>query len=92
MTQDGAEKFVTQSYRAATDVDPTPAQAAYWVERVKANPNIAFELPQALGGGTYRGDTKFRYKARHYDEDVANNAPSNPVAEELLQAVRNAVK
>lgn len=70
-TQDGAEKFVSQAYRAATDIDPTPEQAGYWVERVKADPNTAYELLAALGGNSYMGDPLFRQKGRNYDKDIA---------------------
>lgn len=71
MTNDTIEKFVSQCYRAATDIDPTPEQAGYWVERIKANQQTAPELPAALGGNTYQGDPLFRTKARNYDKDVA---------------------
>lgn len=72
ITQDAAEKLVTFAYRAALDIDPTPDQAGYWVERIKANPNTAYELLAGLGGNTYQGDPKFREKARNYDKDVAD--------------------
>jgi hypothetical protein len=71
MTQDAAEKFVSMCYRAATDIDPTNEQAAYWVARVREDPNRAAELPAALGGSDYKGDPEFRDKARNYDKDLA---------------------
>lgn len=71
MTQDGAEKLVSMAYRAAADVDPTNEQAGYWVERIRNNPNTAYELLAGLGGANYQGDPRFREKARNYDRDVA---------------------
>lgn len=70
MTQDAIEKLVSKIYRVATDIDATPEQANYWVERIKANNNVAYELPVALGADDYKGDPMFRYKGRHYDEDM----------------------
>lgn len=70
MSNDAIEKFVSKCYRVATDVDPTPEQANYWVERIKKNQDTAFELPIALGADDYKGDPKFRYKGRHYSEDM----------------------
>lgn len=67
MTQEAIERLVSESYRAATDIDPTQEQAAYWVARIREDNNRAFELSQALGGGTYQGDPGFRTKARTFD-------------------------
>lgn len=71
MNQPAIEQLVTQSYRAATDIDPTNEQAAYWVGRIREDNNRASELLSALGGATYQGDPAFRTKARNYDKDVA---------------------
>lgn len=70
MTQDAIEKYVSKVYRVATDIDATPEQAGYWVERIKADNNTAYELPVALGADDYKGDPMFRYKGRHYNEDM----------------------
>lgn len=70
MTQEGAERLVSMSYRAATDIDPTQEQAAYWVERIRTDANRAHELLAGLGGSTYQGDPEFRTKARNYDKDL----------------------
>lgn len=70
MTQDAIEKLVSKIYRVATDIDPTPEQAGYWVERIKNDNNTAYELPIALGADDYKGDPQFRYKGRHYSEDM----------------------
>ncbi len=70
MTQDAIEKLVSKIYRVATDIDATPEQANYWVERIKADNNTAYELPVALGADDYKGDDMFRYKGRHYSEDM----------------------
>lgn len=71
MRQEFIEKLVTQTYRAATDVDPTQEQASYWVARIREDNNRAYELPGALGGNEYKGDPTFRQKARNYDKDLA---------------------
>lgn len=71
MTQDAIEKLVSMSYRAATDTDPTPGQAGYWVGRIRDDNNRAYELSAALGGATYQNEPVFREKARNYDADVA---------------------
>ena len=70
MNQQAVEKLVSMSYRAATDIDPTNEQAAYWVQRIREDNNRAYELASALGGSTYQGDPAFRSKARNYDTDV----------------------
>lgn len=70
MTQDGVEKYVSKAYRVATDIDATPEQAQYWVTRIMADNNTAYELCVALGADDYKGDPQFRYKGRHYDEDM----------------------
>lgn len=70
MTQQEAYAVVSQIYRVATDVDPEPGQADYWAKRIQENPATAAELASALGGSDYKGDAQFRYKGRHYDEDM----------------------
>jgi len=70
MTQEQAYAVVSQIYRVATDVDPEPGQADYWAKRIQADPATAAELASALGGNDYKGDPNFRYKGRHYDEDM----------------------
>lgn len=70
MTQDAVEKLVSKTYRVATDIDATPEQAGYWVSRIMADNNTAYELAVALGADDYKGDPQFRYKGRHYDEDM----------------------
>lgn len=71
MTQDAVEKLVSKTYRVATDIDATPEQAGYWVSRIMADNNTAYELCVALGADDYKGDPQFRYKGRHYSEDMA---------------------
>lgn len=70
MTQQEAYGVVSQIYRVATDVDPEPGQADYWAKRIQADPATTAELAAALGGNDYKGDPKFRYKGRHYSEDM----------------------
>jgi hypothetical protein len=70
MTEQEAYAVVSQIYRVATDVDPEPGQADYWAKRIQASPATAAELASALGGSDYKGDLQFRYKGRHYNEDM----------------------
>lgn len=46
--QKQAEDIVGALYRHATGIDPTQEQQAYWIPRVRDNPNGAKELDQAL--------------------------------------------
>jgi hypothetical protein len=48
-------------YLAATDQYPTDAQYAYWIGR----------LANELAHGLYSSNEGFRYKANHYDADLA---------------------
>lgn len=90
MTQEAIERLVMYAYRVATDIDATPEQAGYWVERIRNDNNTAGELLAALGGNSYQGDPKFRDKARSYDKDLAAATNGNEAAKKL-QAIKDAL-
>jgi hypothetical protein len=62
--------MVSSIHRGITDTDPEPANADYWAKQFMANPAKVIDFANALGASDYKGDPMFRYKGRHYSEDM----------------------
>lgn len=73
---DRAYGAVSRIYRGMTDIDPTPGQGDSWANQILAAKtidealSIVINISAGLGADDYKGDPNFRYKGRHYDEDM----------------------